>query len=73
LRSLAEKMGLQWEEGPLRLEQLHQADEVFLTNALRGVQPVACFEGTTYSMETVSSLHLHWVEWQNTHALQVVT
>jgi len=53
---LAAELDLAWEEAPLRLEDLHRADEVFLTNALIGIWPVRRIEQRDYSVGSLTEL-----------------
>lgn len=43
----ASQLGITMHEGKIRLERLRKADEAFLTSSLRGVRPIAAFEGET--------------------------
>jgi 4-amino-4-deoxychorismate lyase len=54
----AAKLGLEVEIGDFRLGDLERADEMFLTNAVRGVRPVAIVEGlaTFQSMDVTLRL-----------------
>lgn len=51
LCSLLQEEGWIVREKPAYPEDLHAADEVFLTNAVRGIRPVWKFEGTEYGSE----------------------
>ena len=51
---LAAELNIAWEEAPLRLEDLHRADEVFLTNALIGIWPVRRIEQRDYSVGSLT-------------------
>jgi 4-amino-4-deoxychorismate lyase len=53
---LAAELGIAWQEAPLRLEDLHRADEVFLTNALIGIWPVGRIEQRNYSIGSLTEL-----------------
>lgn len=45
---LAESLKIPCQEKKIKLKELLQADEVFLTNTLRGIMPVKQFEGTIW-------------------------
>lgn len=53
---LAAELDIAWQEAPLRLEDLHRADEVFLTNALIGIWPVRRIEQWDYSVGSLTEL-----------------
>lgn len=53
---IAQSAGLQAEEGRLIPEDLLQADEVFLTNAIRGILWVSSFRGKQYTNEVAKLL-----------------
>jgi branched-chain amino acid aminotransferase len=44
-------------EQPVSPEELAGADEVFLTNALRGIRWVRSFRGTTYGNRLAAAVH----------------
>jgi branched-subunit amino acid aminotransferase/4-amino-4-deoxychorismate lyase len=46
---LAPQMGIPIEEGTLKLADLYQADEVFMTSTTREVQPIARIEEHTFA------------------------
>ena len=52
-----QKDGLAFREEPLKVEELMEAEEVFLTNAITGIRWVHRCGGTIYGNET--SVHLH--------------
>ncbi len=53
---LAAQQGIETLQGKLRLEQVHAADEVFATNALAGITPVARLEATVWRDTRVTAL-----------------
>lgn len=71
LMSLLPDLGFQVEEAELTLEQLHQADEVFFTNAVRGIQPVNKFLNTTFCCEQTKLIHQAWLSWQLKNAINI--
>ena len=64
ISQLAEGVGLDYQESSLTLGDCLQADELFLTNALRGVMPVNLFQQRAYSSERTLAIHQAWVVWQ---------
>ncbi len=55
LTSLKER-GLHVEEGEITEEKLRQVDEIFLTNAIMGIQPVSHFREKKYSSEFTNNI-----------------
>jgi 4-amino-4-deoxychorismate lyase len=53
---LATELDIAWQEAPLRLEDLHRADEVFLSNALIGIWPVRRIEQRDYGVGSLTEL-----------------
>jgi 4-amino-4-deoxychorismate lyase len=53
---LAAELDIAWQEAPLRLQDLHRAEEVFLTNALIGIWPVCRIEQRDYSVGSLTEL-----------------
>jgi branched-chain amino acid aminotransferase len=51
------RAGYSVREQPVSPEELAGADEVFLTNALRGIRWVRSFRGTTYGNRLVAAIH----------------
>jgi 4-amino-4-deoxychorismate lyase len=47
----AEEMGVEIEEGAVSIDQCHNADALFLTNAISAVRPVRSFDGRRYASE----------------------
>ena len=64
LKQLVAGLGLRWQETDICLEQLQQADELFLSNAIRGIMPIQQLEESTFAMEQVHNLHHAWNQWQ---------
>lgn len=56
VKELAEREGIPLEERDLRWDQLHAADEVFLTNSLIGLWPVARFEERRWPVGPITRL-----------------
>ena len=71
LMSLLPGLGYQVEEAELGLEQLHQADELFFSNAVRGIQPVKKFLNTDFCCEQTKSIHQAWLNWQLKNAINI--
>ncbi|KUJ72757.1 aminodeoxychorismate lyase [Thiomicrospira sp. WB1] len=55
----------QWVTQDLSLTDLHAADAVFATNAVRGVMPVASLSGHKKSTQAVLPIHQAWLKWQS--------
>jgi len=53
---LATELDIAWQEAPLRLGDLHRADEVFLSNALIGIWPVRHIGQRDYSVGSITEL-----------------
>ena len=51
IRDLVPKLGLLWQERALAVEDLAQADEAFLTNALMGIMPLVSVDGRPIGRE----------------------
>jgi para-aminobenzoate synthetase/4-amino-4-deoxychorismate lyase len=49
---LARGEGVEVVEGPLTLEELRQAEEVFLTNSIRGIESIGAVDGAALESET---------------------
>ena len=71
LMSLLPDLGYQVEEAELTLEQLHQADELFFSNAVRGIQPVNKFLNSEFCCEQTKSIHQAWLNWQIKNAINI--
>lgn len=56
--------GYNIQEKPLSMEELQQADELFLTNALYGIRRVEQCEGKQYSSETTTELYNRFIKKQ---------
>jgi len=66
---IAQVCGLDYHEQTLTLEDLQSADELFLTNALRGIMPIKSFQTKHYPSEQTHLLHQAWVFWQQKNGL----
>jgi len=55
------KDGLQVIETSIEMTDLQSAEEVFLTNAIRGIQPITHFEGKEYRIVRSKQLFEHYV------------
>ncbi len=56
LLEIAAAAGIQVEERPTTPDALQAADEIFLTNAVRGIQPIRIFAGTPLTTERTRQL-----------------
>jgi branched-chain amino acid aminotransferase len=52
----SEHIQLKAGEGVLCIRDIEEADEVFLTNMIKGIIPVSSFHGRTYSVQTAERL-----------------
>ena len=68
LSRLADAFGFVWQEAELSLEALLLADELFLSNAVRGIMPIQQVENQRFSTEQGLVLHQKWNQWQAEHA-----
>ncbi|GKT11196.1 MAG: 4-amino-4-deoxychorismate lyase [Thiomicrorhabdus sp.] len=71
LSIMAEELGYQWLVEDIKLEHLQQADELFLTNAIRGIMPVQQLESKQYSVIQTQKIHQAWLVWQQNNVLKL--
>ncbi len=71
LSQLAASLGFVWQESTLGLTDLMQADELFLTNAVRGIMPVKLFNQRAYTNIKTLEIHQAWSNWQRENALSL--
>ncbi|VAW49847.1 Aminodeoxychorismate lyase, partial [hydrothermal vent metagenome] len=69
LQKLAAGLGFRWKETEIDWAQLQQADELFLSNAVRGIMPIQQFETTSFATEQSTALYHAWNQWQATNSL----
>jgi 4-amino-4-deoxychorismate lyase len=69
LSRLAKSLGLRWQEMEICLEALRLADELFLSNAVRGIMPIKQFEQQCFSTKQGTAIHHAWNQWQAENAL----
>jgi len=65
------QQGMQLEESRLTLDDLNKADELFFTNAVRGVQTAQSFNDADYSQSTGLQLQAGWEKWQCDNATDI--
>ncbi len=70
LKLLTEK-GMNPVEEEVFLSDLENADEIFFTNAVRGVQLVSEFMQRNYQMEQGIQIHKLWHDWQSANAIEL--
>jgi len=70
-RLLQESECYKLEERVISIEELHQAEELFFINAVRGVQPVGQFCGKPYSIERSLDIRKLWDDWQVSHQVHL--
>lgn len=61
--------GWDLQEGNLTLRDIENADELFLTNAVRGVQPITQFAEQSLATDMGHRIKTLWNQWQQEHAL----
>ena len=66
---LLKKLGWKVVEKNISLAEIEQTDELFLTNAVRGVQPVKHFLNKQYSTMQTEKIHQAWSNWQIENAI----
>ena len=71
LMSFLPDLGYEVEEAELTLEQLYQDDELFFSNAVRGIQPVNKFLNTKFCCGQTKSIHQAWLNWQLKNAINI--
>jgi len=71
LSRLAPLLGLRWKEADLSLEELRLADELFLSNAVRGIMPIKQLEQQHFSTQQGIAIHHEWNQWQAENALSL--
>lgn len=57
--------GIKFQEKSLHLEDLENASEIFLTNAVRGIRWVSTFNDMTFNHDISSTLHQHLIKKAN--------
>ncbi len=62
LHQLAQALGFDWQERRVTLNDLHQVDELFLSNAVRGIMPIKQFEQTPYAITKTLKIHQAWCQ-----------
>ncbi len=68
LPEIAKQCGLIYKETTISLAEVQNADELFLTNALRGIMPVKSFQSRTYQTDVSLKIHQAWINWQHQYA-----
>jgi len=71
MNKLVQILGFELKEQSLTLADIEQADELFFTNAVRGVQPVKVYLDIEYSIEKTKQIHQAWSNWQIDNAVTV--
>ena len=69
LQKLVVHFGFQWKEADMDLAQLQQADELFLSNAVRGIMPIQQFEQNVFATEQSNIFYHAWNQWQAKNSL----
>jgi len=71
LLTLLPGLGYQVKECLLDLDEIHQADELFFCNAVRGVIPVSKLNATNFTTKQVNRIQQAWLQWQNENAIPI--
>lgn len=71
LRFLSESLGLEWIECEITLDEIRNADELFLSNAVRGIMPVKEFMDMKFAVERVVEIQQAWSQWQQNNAIRI--
>ncbi len=59
------------EERAVQLDEIEMADELFFTNAVRGVQPTAVFGKTEFKQDLSINISQLWQDWQQQTAIDI--
>ena len=69
MAQLAKGCGLEYSEQVVKLIDVVEADEVFLTNALRGVMSVKKFQNSQYRFNVTAQIQQAWLNWQKNNLM----
>ncbi len=69
LSSLLGSLGWEWLEADITLKWLQTADELFLSNAIRGIMPVRKLESKLFKVDNSLKIQEEWSKWQLRNAL----
>lgn len=72
LLQLAPQLGFEVVEQRLTLADIEQADELFVTNALRGIMPVERLEERRFAVTQSVALQRRWCDWQWAQAQELL-
>jgi len=68
---IAKSVGLRYCEQSVSLDEMMTADELFLTNALRGIMPVGWFQQKAFLSLQTQAIHEAWWFWQTQHKQRI--
>lgn len=71
INKLVQNLGWKLQLKDISLADIEQADELFLTNAVRGIQPIQQFLSNSYKTEKTTLIHQAWSNWQMQNATDV--
>ncbi|MGM0541109.1 MAG: aminodeoxychorismate lyase [Pseudomonadota bacterium] len=71
LSLLADHLNLVWKESTLFIEDLMEADGLFLANAVRGIMPVNLFNQKRFSNSKILEIHQAWSNWQRDNGVSL--
>ena len=64
LSQMVQALGFDWQERRVTLNELYQADELFLSNAVRGIMPIRQLDQTPYATTETLNIHQSWCQQQ---------
>jgi 4-amino-4-deoxychorismate lyase len=56
-----------WHYQPVTIQDVLNADAVFMCNAVRGIQPIGQFEKRHYPIKPINAINQAWWHWQLAH------
>lgn len=71
LLELAPQWGFEVEQQRVTLDEIDEADELFVTNALRGIMPVERLEERHFAVTMGTALRQRWWDWQAAQAREL--
>ncbi|WP_158660969.1 aminodeoxychorismate lyase [Thiomicrorhabdus sp. Milos-T2] len=68
---LLETLGYDVQQVDLKIEDILQADELFFSNAVRGIQPVKRLLESQFELQQTQKIHQAWLNWQQQNATPI--
>lgn len=65
---MLETLGYDVQKADLKIEDILQADELFFSNAVRGIQPVKRLLDNPFALQQTQKIHQAWLNWQQQNA-----